>query len=101
MPYQALSRLQRQVTHLQGVAAGTVAGALHMVEAVATVVARATVGVARMGEAAAGRVHLAAAATSAGRRGTGPGTVPMLKGAGSKGAHVWPQLPVDIDLAQR
>ena len=56
------------------------------------VVVGATVGVALMGEAAADRVDLAAAATNAGRRGIGPGTAPMLEGAGSEGAHVWPQL---------
>ena len=64
-------------------------------------VAGPTVRVARMGQAAAGRVDLAAAATCAGRRGTGPGTAPMLEGAGKEGAHVWPQLLADTDLAQR
>lgn len=101
MPHQALSKLQRRVTQLQGVAAGTAAGGLHTAEEGATVVAGATVVVARMGEAAADRVDLAAAATNAGRRGTGPGTAPMLEGAGSEGAHVWPQPPAKYRLSPK
>jgi hypothetical protein len=85
--HQALRKL-RQVTFSQDVAEGMVAEALHTAEAQATRGLGASAVVARMGEAVVGRVDLVVAATNVGRRGTGPGTAPMLECAGSEGTDV-------------